>query len=173
METIIINKTKENKQDFEDLRWCLLANNPKSINEKVRGILIKDGLVVATDGFRLHLILNNLNIKNGYYEVNSNKVNQIVLSKNNSPHHNFLDYPTYLEWKPEIEVPCREDNHLFFREIYHNFFNEEITWNSEYIRDAWMPGSNILISKDPSPFTPLYIYDNDKRGAVIMPLKVN
>ena len=173
MEAIIVNKTKENKQDFEDLRWCLLANNPKSTNQKVRGILIKDGLIVATDSFRLHMILNSLGIKEDYYTVVTNKTKQIVLSKNNSPHHNFLNPHIFPEWKPEIEVPCQENNYLLFREIYYNFFNEKITWNPDYIRDAWMPGSNILISKDPSPLTPLCIYDNDRRGAMIMPLQVN
>jgi len=167
METIIINKTKENKQDFEDLRWCLLANNPKSINEKVRGILIKDGLVVATDGFRLHLILNNLNIKNGYYEVNSNKVNQIVISKNDSPHYDFLSICP--EWKPRNYIPCYVNNSLFFREIYHNFFYPEIVWDTNYVRDAWMDNSIISVSKESSPYTPLCIYDNDRRGAIIMP----
>ena len=61
METNVIEKRNKydsfTQKDMDGLKWCLKARSKDTTRPIINHILIDDGLVVATDGHRVHLFL--------------------------------------------------------------------------------------------------------------------
>lgn len=170
MESIIIEKTGKNDSRFEDLKWVLKARDLKNKDKGFQGVLVEDKLIVATDGHRMHTVVSDLEIPNGDYLVVNANTKQIVLSKSDISHPDFLKiFPANEGYN--IKIHCGCDDSLFFRAIYRNF-SDDVTWNTSYLHDAFMSNSEISISGGNSFPTPLCLYDNDRRAALVAPIRV-
>ena len=86
METTVIEKRNKydsfTQKDMEGLKWCLKARSKDTTRPIINHILIDDGLVVATDGHRVHLfLLSELDLASGEYEIVTINTKQIILRK--------------------------------------------------------------------------------------------
>ena len=173
MNTIIIEKKskydREGEKELKGFGFALKARNPKDRGETLSRVLIDDGLVICTDGARLHIFATNIEIESGCYKVISQKTSQIVLKK---------DDCTFPDYKKVIPVPkwqgtivCNGSHHSLFHEVYKNFADDISSFNTDYLHDAYMENSSVSLYKENKTWSPLVIFDNDSRAAIIMPCK--
>ncbi len=174
MDTIIIEKKSKNDREGEKevkgFGFALKARNPKDKREALKRVFIDDGLVICTDGGRLHIFATNLEIESGCYKVISQKASQIVLQKDDCA---FPDYKKVIpvpKWQSTIA--CNGSHHSLFHEVYKNFADDILSFNTDYLHDAYMENSSVSLYKENRTWSPLVMYDNDSRAAIIMPCKM-
>jgi len=169
METIIIEKKGKNDRSFEDLRWVLKARSTDKINQNIQGIYSDGGILVTTDGHRLHMISSDLEIDDGNYQVISANQKQIILKKQD------LQYPDYWRvfptWKPTVTISCNGSDNGLFRAVFQNFA-ENVSYPTDQLHDVYMDHAEVSMCRDDQQYSPLCLYDNDRRAALIMPLKI-
>ena len=85
------------------------------------------------------------------------------------------DYPDYKKVIPipkwQSTVSCNGKHYSLFHEIYKNFANDTASYDTDYLHDAYMDNSDVSIYKEDRQWSPLVMYDNDSRAAIIMPCK--
>lgn len=170
METIIIEKKGKYDSEFELLKWVMKARSADATRVNISGVFVDNGIIVATDGHRLHMIYSELDIEDGNYTVITSTQKQVILKKND------LQFPEYWRvfpaWKPTQEVFCNGSNNPLIRAIYHDF-SDDVSWPIEQIQDLYIPNSTFAMCKEEKRFSPLCLYDNKSRAALIMPLKID
>lgn len=180
MNTIIIEKKFKNDNimqgELDGFHYVLKARvkAKEQHREALKGVYIDDGLVICTDGHRLHMYLTDLEIENGLYEVITQKVNQIILKKvENDMQYVFPDYNNVIptpHWNTTIS--CNGSHHTLFHVVYKEYANEVRSFNTDYLHDAYMNDSEVSLSYDTDKtWSPLVIYDNKRRAALVMPMK--
>jgi hypothetical protein len=175
METTVIEKKSRTDSltqiDIDGLRWCLRARCTDGIRMALNHILIDGGLVVAIDGHRVHLyLLSNIELADGEYEIVTVNTKQIILRKLDE-----TGYPDYMRVMPPIDfrvsVPCGKEDTPLLHTVYNKFANDARTYDADLLREAFMDFSRVSISSVGNSLAPLILYDNERRGALIMPLK--
>lgn len=178
MNTIIIEKKSKydivGEKELKGFLFALKARDAKNNRAILRGVFVDDGLVICTDGTRLHIFATGLDIENGIYEVVSSKASMIVLKKSDTD----CTYPDYKKVIPAVKwdmtINCNGAHYSLFQAVYQNFANECVSYSTDYLHDAYMDNSDVSIMKDKNNnWSPLVMYDNDSRAAVVMPLKNN
>jgi hypothetical protein len=175
MNTIIIEKKgkydREGEKELKGFGFALKARDPKDSRETLRRVLIDDGLVVCTDGSRLHIFATNLEIESGCYKVITQKSSQIVLQKDDCAYPDYKKVIPVPKWKSTIS--CHGSHHSLFHEVYKNYADDVASYNTDYLHDAYMDNSSVSLYKNERSLSPLVMYDNDSRAAIVMPLKNN
>lgn len=178
MNTIIIEKMEnaytiekgKYDQEFDLLKWVMKARSLDKTREVISGVFVDDGVIVATDGHRLHMIYSELDIESGNYTIVNSNAKQIILQKND------LQFPEYWrvfpKWQPTKQVYCNGDDNSLLRAVYHDFA-DDVSYNTAFLHDVYMDNSHVSIFKEENPYTPLCLYDNSRRAALIMPLKID
>jgi hypothetical protein len=169
METIIIEKKGKDDKNFTDLKWVMNARCTDKARQNICGVFVDNGLIIATDGHRMHMIYSEIEIDNGNYEVISANQKQIVLRKQDNPYPDY--WRVFPKWKPTKTVFCNGDDQTLFRTVYHDFA-DDVSYPTDQLHDVYMDHSEVSICKDEKQFSPLCLYDNDRRAALIMPLKI-
>jgi hypothetical protein len=175
METIVIEKKSKNdnltQKDIDGLKWCLKARSHDETRPIINHILVDGGLVVATDGHRLHLfLLTELDLASGEYEIITMNTKQIILRKLDES-----SFPDYMRVMPPVDfkttIFCNDQDTPLLHTVYNKFANDARTYDANLLRDAFMEFSRVSISSVGNSLAPLILYDNVSRGALIMPLK--
>ena len=163
------------EKELNGFKFALKAKGIKNSREILNKVLIDNGMVVCTDGSRLHLFLTHIDIESGLYEVISNKANQIILGKTDFEDNQFPAYEKVIpvpRWQSRIS--CNGQDWPLFTEIYKNFTHDCVSFQTDFIHDAYMGNSEISLYKDMERnWSPLVMYDNDRRAAIVMPVKAN
>jgi len=175
METNVIEKRNKydsfTQKDIEGLKWCFKARSKDATRPIINHILIDDGLVVATDGHRVHLfLLSDLDLASGEYEIVTVNTKQIILRKLDE-----ISFPNYMRIMPpvnfETSIRCTDKLTPLYHAIYNQFANDIRTYDTDLICDAFMDNSTVSICSDDGCASPLVLYDNNCRGAIVMPLR--
>lgn len=165
--TIIIEKRAKHDSDFEKISWVLKARSTDAIRRNINSVKIDGGLMVCTDGHRLHLYMTDREIEDGLYEIVTATRKQIVLKELDA------DFPAYERVIPRPafthKTVCNGDHAPLFHAVYKNFADDNRSYNTDYLHDAYMDHAEISLQSDPG-LKPLVIFDNDSRAAVVMPL---
>lgn len=87
MENII----KEGKwdTDFDGIKWAIAARSFDETRKNIQCIKAESGVIVATDGYRLHIATTERDIPDGVYTVVKTAKDMIVLDKSD------IEYPDY------------------------------------------------------------------------------
>ena len=171
MNTMIIEKKGKFDTDYDRILWTLKVRSKDETRQAITGVNIDGGLMVCTDGHRMHCYMTDRNIDNGYYHVKQSTAKMIVLEKD----QDGIDYPEYQRvfpsHKPTKRLFCNGDKSPFIRTIYHDFA-DNCGYNVEFLHDAYMENSDIEISHTGN-MAPLCLYDvSNNRAALIMPTKM-
>jgi hypothetical protein len=175
METTIIEKKSKydsfTQKDMEGLKWCLKARSKDTTRPIINHILIDDGLVVATDGHRVHLyLLSELDLASGEYEIITVNIKQIILRKLDE-----TSFPDYMRVMPpvnfETSIHCKDKHTPLYHTVYNQFANDTRTYDTELLGDAFMGHAEVSICSGDGCAAPLVLYDNNCRAAIVMPLK--
>lgn len=172
---IIAGKPRKNKHSpvdtaFADFLWCIKVRSKDITHLYITGILIEPAKIIATDGRRLHVIVNPYpSIPSGEYEIygiNQSKV--ILIAK---PDRLFPDWnrPSVTMEGNTLEHEIAIDNPVYFYTeiLKHRPF--EIKYLQDAISDEPM---NVRIYGERQPV----IITTLTRTAIVMPLldrKVN
>ncbi len=174
METTIIEKKSKydnlTQKDMDGLKWCFKARSKDTTRPIINHILIDEGLVVATDGHRVHLfLLTELDLASGEYEIVTVNTKQIILRKLDE-----TSFPEYMRVMPpvnfETAIHCKDKHTPLYHAVYNQFANDIRTYDTDLLSDAFMDHSEVSICSGDG-LAPLVLYDNDCRAAIVMPLK--
>jgi len=95
MQAITLSKN-DNREDFEGLYWVTKVPCDKSGGAHHETVQIKDGLVMRTDGFRMHIFAPEADFEDGLYSVARRTKKELVLI----PY--VVDNKT--EWRADWEI---------------------------------------------------------------------
>ena len=175
METIIIEKRYKNdsftQEAMDGLKWCLKARSKDATRPIINHILVDDSLVIATDGSRVHLfLLTDITLPNGEYEIAAVNAKQIILRKLDE-----TSFPDYMRVMPPVNfgtsVRCKDKHTPLYHAIYNQFANDIRTYDTDLICDAFMANSTVSVCSGDGCAAPLVLYDNNCRGAIVMPVR--
>jgi hypothetical protein len=180
MQTIIIEKM--NKSDYRNektinlITWTAKAASKDMTRKNIcNRIFIDDGLAVATDGSRMHLVYLGEEFASGLYEIVSKTKNKVILVKDETG-VNFPDYMRiFTKFTEQRRVSCNGSRHTLLHTVYKHF-TPDCSYNYEYLADAYMDHADVSFCVPDKKHNwqilrPLMMYDNDCRAAVVMPLK--
>jgi len=172
MSTIIIEKSGKSDQDFENIAWVLNARSDDKTRPNLMDVYSDKGLIVCTDGARLHTYTPTREIPDGLYTIKTATKKLIVLEIDND---NI--YPDYERAFPRCEFKhtmyCNGNKNPFIHTIYHDFADDECSFNLDFLVDVYMHDSHLSIAKNPG-LKPLCLYDDlQNRAALVMPLRNN
>lgn len=172
MKAEVININKKNP-DFQVFRWLLVAltDHPEEKRYHVIHLYVEDGVVVCTNGNRIHRYdSKNFEYQNGYYEVVLNSSSRIFLVRNENVDK---EYPPMNDiFKPvDVEPFTVYADYDFeysnvFAHILRRFGKNHLHYN--YLRDLLMFGFHFdcYVGKERSPI----IFIKEKLSAAIMPM---
>lgn len=171
MENLVIEKRSKKDTDFDNILWTIKVRSNDDTIHALTGIKIDGGLLVCTNGYRLHCYMPERNIQDGFYHVKSATKKMIILEKEEG-----VIYPDYERVFPRPDfqksIDCN-DKSLFVHTIYQNFTDETCSFNLDYLTDSYMEDCKIKISKAEGS-KPLCLYDEENgRAALVMPTKRN
>jgi hypothetical protein len=173
METILIEKNGNNDRDFDNIMWTLKARSNDKTRTSISGVFVDGGMMVCTDGHRLHCCLTNRELKNGNYDVKSATKKQIILTEND---YQFPDYQRVFPKNTSFSQPfhCNGKKFRFLHEVYKNYTADNESFDDDFLNDSYMENSEVMISKEMNRvFSPMVIYDGESKAALVMPCKLN
>jgi hypothetical protein len=173
METILIEKSGNNDTDFDNITWVLKARSKDKHKVNLAGVFIDGGLLVCTDGHRLHCYMTTRELASGNYDVKSATKKQIILQKND---YQFPQYEKVFPKNMAFCQPfyCNGQKFRFLHVVYKNYTIDNETFNDDFLNDVYMENSEVMIAKEINlSFSPLIIFDGDYKAALIMPCKFN
>ena len=152
---------------FLDLRWLLRASSCDTTRPNITGILVEPTKIVATDGFRLHIITNPYpSIPSGEYDVygiNQSKV--ILIAKDTNSAFEFPKWNrpsvTMEGIKPEHEIAVSDSTYFYIEILKYRICKIKLLQDA--ISNEPM---NIKIYGDRQPV----IITTQTHTAIIMPL---
>lgn len=101
VDTWCINNFKGNS-DFDAMRWVNMARSKDTLRQNICRIFVDGGLVVATDGYRLHMCVPKMiDTHDGLWIVAKADKSLIVLQRDESG----LAYPDYIRLFNGIVMP--------------------------------------------------------------------
>jgi hypothetical protein len=177
MDNIIIEKTRENTNEFNSLFWVLQARNKKDVKRINLMLLeVNENCFTCVDGHQLHTAtIQTLKIPSGLYQVIQQTKKRIVLSKNSE---DDIFFPTWKNIFPEKEKivfkkEVQEKREVLYLAIYKQL-PEGLGMNPDFI-------DNLLLEKegDVDIAWEIFFYDSRSpiqfvsgdRIALIMPTK--
>jgi len=133
----IIQKTGKFDKDFDGIKWVIDVRSTDVTRQNINGIKIDGGLVIATDGHRLHTYMTERELPDGTYTVVSATGKVIVLESND---YQFPDYKRVFPSVthagiPDISTPAdksEKDN----RVVNTILKKSDMSFNIRYLSDA-------------------------------------
>jgi len=170
MNTIIIENHGKNDSEFESIKWALKARSTDKTRPAINCIKIDGGLLIATDGERLHLTMTERELSDGVYEVKSCTGKTIVLQSTEE----FI-YPAYERVFPRVKMEyagvLNGKAWPLLHRVYKYIANDKISFNEQFLLDACMSNSKFYIGEHDGEIKPLILYNGNDRAALIMPIK--
>ena len=153
---------------FSDFLWCIKARSRDVTRPNITSILIEHAKIVATDGHRLHIIVNPYpSIPSGEYEVYQVNQSKIILISKPAA----TDDKSFPKWNrpgitmegntPEHEITVDHPDYVYIEILKHRICNIKLL--EEAISDKPM---NVKIYGDVQPV----IITTLTRTAIVMPL---
>ena len=133
----IIQKTGKYDKDFDGIKWAIDVRSKDDTRLNITGIKIDKGLVIATDGHRLHMYKIKRELPDGTYDVVSATTKLIVLESNDRP---FPDYKMVIPTVTRDGIPdisalsdkSDKDNKVINTVLK----NSDMNFNIRYLSDA-------------------------------------
>jgi len=166
-----IMKAGKYDRDFDGIRWAIAIRSRDDLRPYIKCIKVDDGLIVATDGSRLHCYLTDREIENGTYEVVQENASMIVLQKSKEE---FPDYERVFpvithNGIPSISTPEKDKDERMDLVLNTVLRNSEHSYNVRFLLDACIGGETFHFSEADGN-GPLVIRNNDDtKAALIMP----
>jgi len=172
---VIIQKTGKGDKDFDGIRWAISARSKDDRRENIKCIKADCGVVVATDGHRLHLYTPNREIKDGCYEVVTDTAKTIVLEPSNET------YPDYERVFPSdthngiepIDTPddAQQRNNIILNRVLKH---SDLCYNTKYLSEACPCGESLSFQQfGDLDFGGLVVRNSDySKASIIMGMKI-
>jgi len=133
--TVIIENAKFDpwRGDFEAAYWCLKARSTDATRAAICGCLAQNGLLICTDGYRLHMTrLVLADVPDGFYKVTSiNKKNIVLTCADNR----FPQYELLLDELTPALLRNLDTRGSFHPCLYRLFTELKKCMNVDYVRD--------------------------------------
>jgi hypothetical protein len=174
METKVIEKMGKYDTDFETIKWAIGARSTDKIRHNIQRVLFDGGLVVATDGSRLHVAAPERHIDDGLYEVLKETKYMIVLRRDND--HTFPQYERVFPQNTHngispLNVPGDKKHQANFV-LNHVLKSSDHTFDVEYLLCACPCGERLHFEQGQGT-SPLVVRNEDyTKAALVMPLKM-
>jgi len=91
---IKIEKEGKFDDDFDGIYWLMSVRSNDEMRQSLQCIKVDGGLMVCTDGFRIHLYTPKRDIPDGVYEIVTFTKKMIILNETD------LEYPNYMRVFP-------------------------------------------------------------------------
>ena len=168
---MIIQKNGKSDRDFDGIRWVISVRSKDAKRDNIRSINIDSGVMVGTDGHRLHLYTPERELKDGTYEVVTDTAKTIVLEPSDVM---FPDYErvfpqdTHNGIKP-INTPSdtqRRDNSVLNGVLKQS----DLCYNTKYLSEACPCDETLHFLQSEHA---LIIRNSDySKGAIVMELRI-
>jgi hypothetical protein len=173
----IITKNGKNDKDFDGIKWAIAARSKDATRYSITCINIDGGLIVATDGHRLHIYTPERDIDAGMYEVLKETKDIIVLRSGDTDGFKYPDYERVFPQHThnginDITSPT-DKNQLLNLVANHVIKHAENDYDVTYLADAIPMGEDIHFEQS-GENRPLIIRNQIfTKAAVVMPLRTN
>lgn len=177
VDTWCINNFKGNS-DFDGMRWVISARSKDPLRRNICCVLVEGGLVVATDGYRLHMFTPAMiDTHDGLWIVAKVDKSLIVLQRDESG----IEYPDYARLFNGIGINTRAtrlycngakdaDMIILTRVVWEIYRTTGHCFNIKFVQDAvmclddvwhyWMANKSLII-----------VNDDTSKAIILMPLK--
>ena len=179
MENINIIRNGKYDKDFDGIKWAVSARSHDNLRPAINCVSVSFGLVVATDGHRLHAYTTDRNIPDGVYKIVSQTKDAIIMETEER-----LTYPDYERAFPKRthngvpDFPTKnygtgvspKDHDTFI--INHILKNSTGGFNIHHLMDACPIGEELHFEQGvPEDRQPFVIRNQDySKAALVMPL---
>ncbi|KKM13524.1 hypothetical protein LCGC14_1715350 [marine sediment metagenome] len=170
----LITLTPKTTPEFETLYWLATAASNDRLKPNLRCINVRKGLVVATDGYRLHQYDGHITgLFPGTYRVHKQLVREIRLElvELDYPYpHTDSAWPDTGDWT-EVSLPNTGENDLeiTFAKIV-RAMSSEAALNHRFFTDA-VRGEAFTGYVNPEDFLSPVVLLNGERKALVMPIR--
>ena len=171
MNTVIIEKSKYSN-NYQDVAFvCAAVEDKKSLRIVLQHVYVKDGLMIATDGNRLHtlsLYNSGIEVEDGFY-THIKTAKQVILTP--APDQD-MTYPNYEQVMPlENELAMFTLGGSYQRERiltnYANSNNSGYSLNIEYL-EVLPENMTMRVFDNQAPV----LFENCTKTALIMPVRL-
>lgn len=178
MENII--KTSKFDADFDGIKWAIAARSNDETRKNIQGVNVDNGLIVATNGHRLHCYVADRDIPSGTYAIVKETKDMIILDKTD------LEYPDYERVFPQHTHNGIKDlsthtrggkNSALDHEtnvLNHILRQSQNCFNVKYLLDACPANEDLHFEQcgEAGDLKPLVIRNQDyTKAALVMPYK--
>ena len=180
----IIERLNKYETDFDGIRWAISARSKDDTRTNIKCIKVDGGLIVSTDGHRMHCYMTERAIEDGVYEILKDAKDMIVLRSRND-----VDYPDYEKFFPRkthngiepLSVPSeskRAWNGGVDREtavLNHVLKQASASFNVHYVVDACPADETLFFEQADgnADAVPLIIRNADyTKAALVMPVRI-
>lgn len=173
MNVITVQK-KGNEKNYNDLRFVLRAVSKDDTRPVLMVVCSTGKRIIATDGFRLHMVKNNT-VPEGYYKAVNNNAKEIVLVE--QAKEEYGSYPNVRNAIPTRVKKIYESISRFGKDNHYIAFSEIVrklpegqALNFDFLKDITDSMESFVVRK-PGAYGALY-FKNCNKSALVMPIRL-
>ena len=159
--------------DFNDVRFVLSAIGCDKTRPAFLRVKTQNGVMYATDGFRLHCTTLQMTIDDGLWDIVGNTAKEIILT----PETEYMDYPDVIKVIPESNTPIIFENRsntttvdILIAKILRKIPDNQAL-NIDYLKAIIVPMGTFTVKQTGETFNPL-LFESENKQAVLAVLKI-